>query len=89
MANKVIQVYPSDLTVKRVREAELVQMNDNGKSSESSAINTLIVRLGNVEMMIKEMRHENKKLKGEILDLKSELGTHQDNARQESAEGGI
>lgn len=89
MANKVIQVYPTDLTVKRVKETAFMLFNTNGISSESGAINRLIVRLGNVEKEVKELKADKKRLKGEILDLKGELGEHQDNHAQKVREDGV
>lgn len=74
MANKSIQVYPTDLTVKKVKQAEEVLMNTTGKSSESSAVNMLILRLHNIEK--------------EVIELRSELGFLQDNNQQSNREEG-
>ncbi len=75
MANKVIQIYPTDLTVKKVQQAEKLLLNTTGKSSESGAVNALMVRLDNLEVEVQELRVE--------------LGFYTDNEAQESREEGI
>ena len=77
---KPIQTFLSDTSKKAVEK--VMEKHKAANLSKSGAINTL------VEMSV-SLQAENKRLKGVILDLQSELGTHQDNARQEQAEGGI
>jgi hypothetical protein len=76
---KPIQTFLSDISKKAVEK--VMEKHKAANLSKSGAINTL------VERSIR-LQAENKRLKGEILDLKSELGTHQDDNQQEMREGG-
>jgi len=77
---KPIQTFLSDISKKAVEK--VMEKHKAANLSKSGAINTL------VEMSV-SLQAENRKLRGEVLDLQGELGTHQDNDRQEQAENGV
>lgn len=76
---KPIQTFLSDKSKKEVEK--VMEKFKAVNLSKSGAINTLVERSISLQA-------ENKRLRGEVLDLQSELGTHQDNHQQDMREGG-